>query len=82
MKCVCFCGVLNDRQCANILDNVSARINFPPTQFSMAVVVEMRSLWPFMQPSPKNLARFYYTDHGFLPVIRQDLEFDTLPFWI
>jgi hypothetical protein len=30
MKCVCFCTVRNDRQCASILDRLSARINFPP----------------------------------------------------
>jgi hypothetical protein len=46
------------------------------TQSSIAVVVEMRNVWPFMQPSPKNCPGSKNAGDRFLMLIRQDRDFD------
>ena len=43
---------------------------------SIAVVVAIRSEWPFMQPSPKNWPGLQNADHGFLALLGYDNNLD------
>ena len=51
------------------------------TQSSIAMVVEMRVLWPFMQPSPKNCPGSRIPTTASLPWVDSTVSL-TRPFWM
>jgi|ERR1700722_17320245 hypothetical protein len=57
MKWVCFCAPRNERQCANILDKLSARINLPPGFVYSSALLSLVILAPIHSSHPSLTTR-------------------------